>query len=97
MLSYEDCLALSDLSEDEVAAIAEHEHIPEMAAAAMGNYLMHTNAGVPMLKRMILEDIEHAKATGHWEHALELKMVLRHFVETHPHAPALTGPPAEET
>ena len=91
MLNYEDCLAMSDLTEEEVAAIAEHEHIPQMAAAAMGNYLVHTPEGVPMLKRMIVEDIEEAKATGHWEHALELKMVLRHFVETHPDAPALAG------
>ncbi len=39
MLRLEDCLALCDLSEDEVLAIAEHEHIPEMAAAELGNSL----------------------------------------------------------
>jgi len=92
MLSYEDCLALSDLSEEEVAAIAEHEHIPGMAAAAMGNYLVHTPQGVPMLKRMIVDDIKAAEKDGNWEHALQLKMVLRHFVETHPDAPALPAP-----
>ncbi len=96
MLSYEDCLALSDLTEEEVAAIAEHEHIPDMAAAALGSYLVHTPEGVPMLKRMILDDIEHAKATGHREHALNLKMVLRHFIDTHPHAPALAAPETEQ-
>jgi len=92
MLSYEDCLALSDLSDDEVEAIAEHEHIPSMAAAALGNYLVHTSEGVPMLKRMILDDIESAKACGNWHHAFDLKMVLRHFVETHPYAPSLAAP-----
>lgn len=92
MLSYQDCLALSDLTDDEVEAIAEHEHIPAMAAAALGNYLVHTPDGVPMLKRMILDDIETARADGNWRHALDLKMVLRHFVETHPHAPALSAP-----
>ena len=40
MLSIEDCLALCDLTEDEVHAIAQHEHIPEVAAAEMGNYLL---------------------------------------------------------
>ena len=96
MLSYEDCLAMSDLTEEEVAAIAEHEHIPEMAAAALGSYLVHTPEGVPMLKRMILDDIEHAKATGHLEHALHLKMVLRHFVETHPNATSRAASKADQ-
>ena len=39
MLSLQDCLALCELTEDEVRAIAQHEHIPEIAAAEMGNYL----------------------------------------------------------
>lgn len=92
MLSYEDCLGLSDLTEEEIAAIAEHEHVPQMAAAALGQYLVHTPEGVPMLKRMILEDMENAQKQGNWNHALELKAVLRHFVETHPDNPALAKP-----
>jgi len=36
MLTREDCLALCELSEDEVAAIAEHEHVPEIVAMEMG-------------------------------------------------------------
>ena len=32
MISLEDCLALCDLMPDEVAAICEHEHVPEMIA-----------------------------------------------------------------
>jgi len=92
MLSYEDCRAFSDLTDEEIEAIAEHEHISQMAAAALGSYLMHTPAGVPMLNRMILEDIEDAKRRGDWEHALKLKIVLRHFMETHPDHPALDKP-----
>ena len=37
MLTIQDCIELSELSEDEILAIAEHEHIPEMAAVEMGN------------------------------------------------------------
>ncbi|MGI9412810.1 MAG: hypothetical protein ACR2PM_04035 [Hyphomicrobiales bacterium] len=94
MLSYEDCQALSDLTEEEIEAIAEHEHIPQMAAAALGSYMVHSAEGVPMLKRMILEDMENAQRRGDWEHALQLKLVLRHFIETHPDHPAL-GKPAK--
>jgi hypothetical protein len=84
MLTLEDCIALSDLTEDEILAIAEHEHIPEIAAAEMGCYLVHSPQGVPLLKRMILEDIARAKARGDLERALRLRLVLAHFIRMHP-------------
>ena len=92
MLTYEDCLALSDLTEEEVAAIAEHEHIPDLAAAALGHYLIHSPDGVPMIKKIILDDIDQARAAGDTEHVLQLKLVLRHFVETHPDAQRTSKP-----
>ena len=85
MLTLEDCIALSDLTEEEILAIAEHEHVPEIVAVEMGNYLVHSADGVPLLKRMILDDIESAKARGDLEHALKLRLVLAHFIRTHPH------------
>ncbi|MCG8693294.1 MAG: hypothetical protein MI806_18990 [Minwuiales bacterium] len=84
MLSYEDCLALCDLTEEEIAAIAEHEHIPRIVAAELGQYLCHRDDGVPMIRRMILEDIEAAQSRGDRRHAGHLRLVLKHFVETHP-------------
>ena len=41
MISLEDCIALCGLDEEQVLAIAEHEHIPEIAAAALADYLLH--------------------------------------------------------
>jgi len=84
VLTYEDCLAFCELTEEEVAAIAEHEHLPEIVAAEYGNYLIHQPNGVPAIKRIILDDIEAAHARGDRKHALALRLVLRHFVETHP-------------
>ena len=40
MISLEDCIAFSGLDKNEVEAISEHEHIPEIAAAALANYLL---------------------------------------------------------
>ena len=37
MITLEDCIAMCGLTEQEVLAIAEHEHIPEIAAAARRN------------------------------------------------------------
>lgn len=84
MLTLQDCVALSDLTEDEILAIAEHEHIPEIVAAELGCYLVHSPEGVPLLKRMILDDIEAARKRDDLEHALKLRLVLRHFIQTHP-------------
>jgi hypothetical protein len=90
MLTYEDCVGLSDLTEDEIEAIAEHEHIPEIVAAEFGSYLVHTDDGVPKIRRIILDDIELAERRGDAEHAMTLKLVLKHFVDTHPQAASNT-------
>ena len=84
MLTLEDCIGLSDLTEEEIDAIAEHEHIPEIVATELGNYLVHSPEGIPMLRRMIIDDIEAAVRREDWEHALKLRLVLRHFIQTHP-------------
>jgi hypothetical protein len=88
MLTYLDCVELSDLTEEEIEAIAEHEHLPEMAALELGSYLVHSPEGIPMIKRIILEDIEEEGRRGHADKALKLKLVLKHFVDTHPDNPA---------
>ena len=84
MLTLEDCLALCDLTEDEVLAIAEHEHIPEAAAAELGDYLVHRPDGDACIKAMMLDDMAAAEACGRRDHALALKLVLRNFILQHP-------------
>jgi len=84
MLTLEDCIALSELEEDEIDAIAEHEHIPEMAAVEMGNYLVLTPDGRKRIKRIIVEDIEHARKTGNLQRAALLRHVLKNYLAHHP-------------
>ncbi|WP_290648664.1 hypothetical protein [Aquisalimonas sp.] len=83
MLTMEDCIALSDLTEDEIEAIAEHEHIPQMAAVELGWYLVQTPEGERRIKRMIIDDMVNARERGDHAHAAKLKLVLQHFVEEH--------------
>ena len=83
MLTLQDCIELSELSEDEILAIAEHEHIPEMLAVEMGNYLVHSPSGENRIKRMIVDDIDHARAQGNLKHVAMLKRVLKHYVAEH--------------
>lgn len=84
MLSYEDVMELCELSEEEIAAIAEHEHIPEICAAEYGYYLCHSVDGIPRLRRIILDDIATAEAAGDMQKVLKLRGVLTHFIRTHP-------------
>jgi hypothetical protein len=86
MLTLEDCIAYCNLTKEEIDAIAEHEHLPEIIALELGNYLVHSEQGVPMIRRMILDDIAVAERHGKELRALQLKAVLRHFIQTHPQA-----------
>ena len=88
MISVEDCIAFSGLSEDEVAAIGEHEHIPTIAASALADYLLKQPHGGEKIRAMIIDDIHEALCRGRIRHAQELFMALRHFLEQHPEARA---------
>lgn len=57
MLSLEDCIALSGLTEDEIFAIAQHQHIPEIAAVELGNYLPSSADGRLAIEGMIRDHI----------------------------------------
>lgn len=84
MLTFQDCLDFAELTEEEILAIAEHEHLPEMLAVELGEYLVHRPDGTLVIKRMILEDIEEAAQAKDRVRELRLKAALQHFVDTHP-------------
>ena len=86
MISLEDCITLCGLTEKEVMAIAEHEHVPEIAAAAIGRYLLNEPNGPAKIRDMMRDDIHDALSRGDKDRASELLMVLRHFLATHPEA-----------
>jgi len=84
MITLEDCHAFSGLSEEEVLALAEHEHVPEIAATALASYLLKQRHGPDKIRIMIVEDIRAALDRGDRRHAKELFGALRHFLSTHP-------------
>lgn len=86
MIALEDIIGMSGLSEAEIDAIAEHEHIPEAAAAALASYLMHVHHGPAHVQTMICEDIRDAIRRDNVAHASNLLMALRSFVAQHPEA-----------
>lgn len=81
MISIDDCVALCGLDRHTIRLIAEHEHIPEVAAAALANYLLHHEGGELEIQKMIADDIKVALEEGRVQHASELLMALREFLE----------------
>jgi hypothetical protein len=57
MIKLEDCIAFSGLSEAQLLAIAEHEHLPEIAATALAQYLSKQEHGIEKIRDMIVDDI----------------------------------------
>lgn len=84
MLSIEDCIALSELTEEEILAIAEHECIPEMAAAQMGSYLVQTPSGEIRVRAIVVDDIREAQRNGDIDRAIALKLILKRYLGEHP-------------
>jgi hypothetical protein len=86
MISLIDAIGLSDLTEEEVAALAEHEHVPEMVAATLGAYLLHEAHGPETIRDMMMDDIRAAVRRRDFGHARQLMAALRHFLAEHPDA-----------
>jgi hypothetical protein len=86
MITLEDCIAFCGLTEEEVLAIAEHEHLPEIVATALAEYLLSQDHGSEKVRDMIVDDIRQAQLRGDREYVLTLLHVLHHFLKTHPEA-----------
>jgi hypothetical protein len=86
MVTLQDCIALCGLNEEEVLAIAEHEHLPEIVAAGLAETLLKQRYGAERVRHMIIDDIKAARQRGDNKHVYELLVCLKCFLEEHPEA-----------
>ncbi|MGG7643821.1 hypothetical protein ACQ5SP_03300 [Rhodovulum sp. YNF3179] len=86
MITLDDIVDMTSLTREEIAAIAEHEHVEGVNAAALADYMEHMPKGPQAIQRMICEDIRDALHRDDVAHAKELYAVLKHFMQTHPGA-----------
>jgi hypothetical protein len=84
MITFDDCLAFCELTEEEIDAIAEHEHLTETVALEMGNWVIRRPDGELRIQRIIIDDIRAAQERGDLGRAARLKQTLRRFIEQHP-------------
>jgi hypothetical protein len=83
MLTMEDCVQMSDLSEEEIAAIAEHERLPALAATELGHYLLHSPDELRRITAMLEDSIGMALERRDGVHAEKLLRVLSQFRREH--------------
>jgi hypothetical protein len=86
MITAQDVMDMTDLSPEEIAAVAEHEGLPDVNAAALADYMIHLRKGPQAVLLMISEDIRAALHRDDVAHARELYAVLHHFMAEHPEA-----------
>ena len=87
MITYQECLDFSDLTDDEVDAIAEHERIPQAAALEMGVYLLGRPDGIATIAAMIRDDLAVARQRGDVTRVAHLRKALAHLLGLHPGRP----------
>jgi hypothetical protein len=88
MISLEDCIALSGLTELEIRAVAEHEQIEDIHAAALAQCLLGQPEGCRKIGAMIADGVSWAILRGDRRRADELLTTLERFVGSHPEASA---------
>ncbi|NJD25611.1 MAG: hypothetical protein FIB06_09430 [Betaproteobacteria bacterium] len=86
MLSLKDCIDMCDLTEEEVAAIAETENLPTIVAAQVGCTLLRSEGGVEYLRCVLRLRAERAVASGDLPTAAMRFRAYEEFTTRCPHA-----------
>ena len=86
MLSIRDIIDYCDLTDDEVALVAEHEGIPDAAAAQIVCGMVQTPEGTLVLTNYMLELAERANRSGNTSKAERAKAACARFMADHPAA-----------
>jgi len=86
MINENDILDMTCLTRSEIEAIAAHEHLSSVAAAEMGEYMMHMHHGPQRVQGMICEDIQAALRADDLDRARALYKTLKEFLAAHPEA-----------
>lgn len=84
MLTLRDCLDLADLTEDEIAAIAQHENIPAIVALELGHQLLRTPEDAQRVRQFIIDDIAAAQARHSCDRCDRFSLTLAQHLKDHP-------------
>lgn len=83
MLSIQDCLDYCDLTEEEVALLAHHEHLPYPSAVQLACGLVQTDAGTRTMRCILKDCVCEAETCGEGETKAAARRALKQFSKTH--------------
>ena len=84
MLTLDECIGMSGLTDDEIAVISERRRLPAIVAVEVGHTLLQTPKGKFILRGYISDLLAKAKVAGRHEKAKHLDRVLTQFNAKHP-------------
>ncbi len=84
MISIRDCIDYSDLTDDEIEVVAEHEHLPFGSAAQLACCLAQTKEGEQVLRCLLKDAVCDAKTCGRKGTLQLARRALRQFCLHHP-------------
>jgi hypothetical protein len=84
MLTLNDCIAFSGLSDEQLEAIARHEHLSMMLAAEMAEEMVACRSGCARLAAMLIEEAREAARAGDCRRAAQVRHALHEFLADHP-------------
>jgi hypothetical protein len=85
MLTLNDCIGFSGLTEEQLEAVAKHEHLPMILAAELVEDEVDTPEGCLHIESMITDEVVFEVKHGHPESAERYRHGLAEFINTHPH------------
>jgi hypothetical protein len=83
ILTVQECVDMSELSNEAIRVIAEHEHMPEVVAAELGQELLKSTGGIAEIRRMLEKSVELAIQAGAEDKINDRKRVLRSFIASY--------------
>lgn len=84
MLTYQDCLPLVELDEEEARMIASQPPPREDMMLELGNYILLGDDGLPAVRESVLDELKASRRAHDLRRSAELKLMLQKFVDNHP-------------
>lgn len=84
MLTFEDCVGYSDLDQETIDAIAEHEHVPAMVACELAQSLIASESGVSAIRQLMEQDLIAARVHHNRRREAQISVALARFNRAHP-------------
>lgn len=84
MLTYDDCLPLTRLNDEERKALVRNPVMPDEIILKLGHYMVLSAEGQPAMRQTLLKDLHTYHADRDFYQAAKLRLIVKVFVDNHP-------------